>query len=301
MLTDSLHPLIVWPRRAPDLCYYPKGYLPRLHRFRAPHVITVHDTIVQFWADNYPAYRSRLDHAYWTSTLAASIRGADTILTVSQSAKAQILEFCERHRLGIPNVTVTYEASVLESAPELEPSTGSGYVLHLASHAPHKRTTHLLRWWQELQDEGRDLPPLRLIGDVDQEGRPLLARLKGVSMLAHQDRDAFVQTIANAMALLLPSEIEGFGLPALEGYYLGTPVCYVQSTSVEEILGPVTKRGRFALEDRDSFEHALAEVLAMPRSEIMEARQKLRSTFSREAFTGRVLTAMRGACEASVQ
>ena len=38
--------------------------------------------------------------------------------------------------------------------------------------------------------------------------------------------------------LLLPSEIEGFGLPALEAYYLSTPLVYVRgSTPVEEILG----------------------------------------------------------------
>ena len=51
--------------------------------------------------------------------------------------------------------------------------------------------------------------------------------------------------------LLLPSEIEGFGLPALEAYYLSTPVVYVRGTAVEEILGERSPGG-FVLESADS-------------------------------------------------
>jgi glycosyltransferase involved in cell wall biosynthesis len=93
---------------------------------------------------------------------------------------------------------------------------------------------------------------------------------------------------SSARALILPSEIEGFGLPALEAYYLGTPVCFVKGTSVEEILAGVTGKGAFSLESRESFFAALEEVMAMDPSEIRRCGLKLRETFDSAKVAERI-------------
>jgi glycosyltransferase involved in cell wall biosynthesis len=93
----------------------------------------------------------------------------------------------------------------------------------------------------------------------------------------------------SARALILPSEIEGFGLPALEGYYLGTPVCFVRETSVEEVLAVATSKGGFTLDDPDSLFAALDEVMAMDAGEIRSCGLKLRDTYAAEKVAARMM------------
>jgi alpha-1,3-rhamnosyl/mannosyltransferase len=93
----------------------------------------------------------------------------------------------------------------------------------------------------------------------------------------------------NAKALVLPSEIEGFGLPALEAYYLGTPVCFVRGTSVEEILSVATYKGGFTLDDAESLFRALDEVMAMGTEEIRHCGLTLRETYAAEKVAARMM------------
>ena len=93
----------------------------------------------------------------------------------------------------------------------------------------------------------------------------------------------------SARALILPSEIEGFGLPALEAYYLGTPVCFVRGTSVEEVLGVATCKGGFSLDQPESLFSALAEVMRMSPGEVRECGLKLREVYAAEKVVERMM------------
>lgn len=98
--------------------------------------------------------------------------------------------------------------------------------------------------------------------------------------------------LKEARAVLLPSEIEGFGLPALEGYYHGAPVCFVKGTSVEEMLLPITAKGGFVLDDPQSFKQALDDVLGMSFKDVLKIRNGLRVKFSRVNFVQAVASAL---------
>ena len=82
-------------------------------------------------------------------------------------------------------------------------------------------------------------------------------------------------------------------MPALEAYYLGTPVCFVKGTSVEEILGVAVTLGGFVLDDRESLFSALAEVMAMPEEDIRNCGLKLRETYAASKVAERMLDAFR--------
>lgn len=96
-----------------------------------------------------------------------------------------------------------------------------------------------------------------------------------------------------AKALILPSEIEGFGLPALEAYYLGTPVCFVNGTSVEEILTVATKKGGFSLDSATSLHGALDEVMAMTPAEVRDCGLTLRQAYASSKVAERMLSVFR--------
>jgi glycosyltransferase involved in cell wall biosynthesis len=280
LLTDHFHPLFT--RRGPDVdaYYFPKGYLPLLSGICSPSVVTIHDTIIQYDADHYPQWRKRREYTYWAMMLKHTLRHADRILTVSKSSRRQIEEFMERHGIPRNGITVTYEPCLYERIPQpVEPAKGN-YVIHLASCEPHKRTAHLIRWWHEAESQGRNLPMLHLIGTVPPEVESLLASSHSIVKSPFLEEAALQAAYRSARALILPSEIEGFGLPALEAYYLGTPVCFVKGTSVEEILSVATNKGGFSLDSSASLMRALNEVMSIPAGDVRECGLKLRETYA---------------------
>jgi len=289
LLTDHFHPLFCRKGQSPDIYYFPKGYLPLLHRLCRPSVVTIHDTIIQYDEDHYPSWRKPLEYAYWSWMLRHTLRNAGRILTVSESSKLQIERFMERHRIPRREITVTYEPCQYECMPQEVEDTKENYVIHLASREPHKRTAHLIRWWSHAEKENRRLPTLHLIGTVPQEVEPLLASSRSLVKRPFLDEEALQAAYRNAKALILPSEIEGFGLPALEAYYLGTPVCHVRGTSVEEVLSVATSKGGFTLDDPESLFTALDEVMAMPLEEIRECGLKLRETYASRKVAERMI------------
>ncbi len=294
LLTDHFHPLFNRSDNNPGLHYFPKGYLPLLSALCRPAVVTIHDTIIQYDEANYPRWRSRWEYAYWALMLKHTLRQADRILTVSESSKGQIHEFMDRHRIPRKEITVTYEPCLYERVPQPAEPLKENYVIHLASCEPHKRTAHLIRWWHEAESRDRDLPMLHLIGTVPPEVAALLASSRSIVKRPFLEDDALQAAYRSARALILPSEIEGFGLPALEAYYLGTPVCFVKGTSVEEILGVVTHKGAFTLNSPQSLFSALDEVMRMSPGEVRECGLKLRECYAASKVAERMVKVFEG-------
>jgi glycosyltransferase involved in cell wall biosynthesis len=294
LLTDHFHPLFNRSDNDPGLHYFPKGYLPLLSDLCRPAVVTIHDTIIQYDEDHYPRWRSRWEYAYWALMLKHTLRQADRILTVSESSKGQIHEFMDRHRIPRKEITVTYEPCLYERIPQPSEPLKENYVIHLASCEPHKRTAHLIRWWHEAESRGRDLPMLHLIGTVPPEVATLLASSRSIVKRPFLEDDALQAAYRSARALILPSEIEGFGLPALEAYYLGTPVCFVKGTSVEEILSVVTHKGAFSLNSAQSLFSALDEVMGMSPKDVRECGLKLRECYAASKVAERMVKVFEG-------
>jgi glycosyltransferase involved in cell wall biosynthesis len=292
MITDHLHPLFVRGEhdgQEADVLYFPKGYLPYFSGASTPSVVTIHDTIIQYDGDHYPEWRSAWAYRYWARMLKHTLREADRIMTVSQSAKRQIEAFMERHGIPAKEITVTYESCLYDSVPQPVDVVKENYVIHLASLEPHKRTAHLIRWWLAAEARGQQLPTLHLIGSVPMEVMPMLASAKSIVKRPFLDEDALQDAYLKASALILPSEIEGFGLPALEAYYLGTPVCYVEGTSVEEILSVATHKGGFNLQDPQSLFKALEQVMSMSADEVQACGLQLRQTYSAQKVAQRMI------------
>jgi glycosyltransferase involved in cell wall biosynthesis len=288
-LTDHFHPLFGRSKKDIDVHFYPKGYLPFLSAMCRPSVVTIHDTIIQYDQDRYPKWRSRWEYAYWSLVLRHTLRKADRILTVSESSREQIRAFMARHKIPAREITVTYEPCAYENVAQPENPAKGDNVIHLASVEPHKRTAHLIRWWYEAELNGKNLPSLHLIGSIPPEVLPILSKSKKIVKRPFLEDHALQDAYKSAKALILPSEIEGFGLPALEAYYLGTPVCFVEGTSVEEVLGVTTHRGGFSLESIDSMISALEDVMSMTSDEVRTHGLKLRETYASEKVAARLM------------
>lgn len=289
LLSDQLHPFLY--RGDADLWHYPKGFLSWLWRPRTPTVGTVHDTILAFYAEHYPESRSRAAFAYWCDQLARSLARFDRVLTVSEFSKGAIQAFCERRRIRTPPIDVTYEGARWEhETPDLEAKRDG--VVHLCSPLPHKRTDTLLDFWEILQRETPSPLPLQLIGHASERQRERIARLRHVQHRPPLGSSELRSALTSAAALVISSEIEGFGVPTLEAYYLGTPVVYVRGTAVHEVLGGDAPGG-FQLDSFDSFRSALEEVLDLGPEAIQQTSERLRRRFAWSACADRTVEAYR--------
>jgi glycosyltransferase involved in cell wall biosynthesis len=288
LLGDHFHPLIV-PRGIAEIWHYPKGFLPAGLRVQARSVGTIADVILQFDADHHPESRSKVAFAYWLWLLRHSIQTLDLILTVSEFSKRAILEFCDRHRLSCPPTIVTYEGVEISTPPEDLPHTKENYVVHLASRLPGKATAWLLEQWLSLAESKKDLPELRLVGDLNDRGAAIFSKMARVSLVPPLPRSQLDELLAKARVLLLPSEIEGFGIPAVEGYLLGTPVAYARETALEEILGRDSPGGFYR--QRDSFEAALTETLNLDRASVEKKAASLKHRYNWDDCIRRTLEA----------
>lgn len=286
---DALHPALVRPPA--DVWFYPKGFLSPILRPAAPTLALVHDTILVHYRRRYPEARSTAAYAYWVGLLRRTLARADRVATVSETARAQILAYCDDEGLRPPPVDVIYAATPFADVEPTSPA-GPPYALHLASAAPHKRTRWLLEAWDTLRTS-RDLPELLLVGGLDDEAAALAERLPGVRRSGRVSDAQLAELLRGASAVLVPSEIEGFGLPVLEAYASGTPVCVTAGTSLDEVLRVGTDRGLFSLDDPTTLGDALDDVRTMTPDTIREVQQALRERFSPEALGDRVEAALR--------
>lgn len=293
LLTDQLHPVLAWFTASPDIWYFPKGFLPRFNLLNAPTVVTVHDTIIQYYQDHHPGWRKPMEYAYWNHMLTFTLKHADAIFTVSEISKKNIRSFMLRQGLPEKEILVTYEPCFYEQTPQPEDPPKKDYVVHLASREPHKHTHELIRWWTARSESGETPPMLTLVGQVPPESEELIEAHPCIRRHGFLGDDELQTVIREARALILASEIEGFGLPAIEAYYLGTPVCFVKGTSVEEILGESTSAGAFRLTEPDSLWDALDQVLAMPAQDVRRIGLQLRERFAAAKVVDRMIEGFR--------
>ncbi len=278
LVIDQFHRVFLRSRKF--TCYhYLKGFLPVLIPDSTPTIATVADTIVQHYSDAYPHYRSSIDLGYWIMLLKLTLRRSRVIVVPSEYSKVELHAFAERYRIGVGAVVVVPNGSVLEKEDAV--LVKSNFVLHLASKAPHKRTTWLLQIWQSLQNRKLELPPLELVGELSDVSLHLASNLKNVNIRPELPREQLVDVMGQSQVLLFPSEKEGFGLPALECAYLGTPVCYPAGGAVEEVLG-TGFAGAYSTHDEDSFADALNRCLQLSPDALQQMRDSVRSRFSLE-------------------
>ena len=218
LIADKGHSILVRPDV--DLWYYPKGYVSHFCQPSVPKVGTMHDTIVQYYADHYPETRSPRAFEYWIDSTRRSLQSFDRVLTISQAAADQLRKFCERHGINTPSIDITYEGSSWETRRG-DTFQKQGDAVHLASPAPHKGTNRLLSHWKVLQDRAVTLPKLTLVGKLDDQGKQIVDRLRGIQCKPPQDVSELQETVGRAAALLLPSEIEGFGSAGAGGVLRG--------------------------------------------------------------------------------
>jgi glycosyltransferase involved in cell wall biosynthesis len=109
------------------------------------------------------------------------------------------------------------------------------------------RKNHLLLlqvWGELIASMGNAAPLLVIIGQRGWEAEEVFRHLDNLENLAHHvveisscGDEELSGWVASARALLMPSFVEGFGLPVIEALQLGTPVIASDLPVYREIVG----------------------------------------------------------------
>jgi glycosyltransferase involved in cell wall biosynthesis len=214
------------PRRHDDLFHSP-WMAGALLRPRVPMVVTVHDLVHQKRRGEY---------------LRAGLRGGMRHLALARATRlivpthAVAADASEHLRIDGDRIDVIAEAPARaftpRSATEVEAARAhhgipEDYLLwvgHLGHPDPHRRVNALV-------DAPRELP-LVLVGAAGQWAH----ELPDVILTGEVADDELAALYTGAHALVLPSEEEGFGLPAVEALACGTPVVAADGPALREVL-----------------------------------------------------------------
>jgi glycosyltransferase involved in cell wall biosynthesis len=197
----------------------------------APFVFTIHDLIqLQVPAVTTPAKR-----LYYQLVVRPASRRAFRVLTVSEYSRACILEWSGLPEERVVNVGNGVDLPFTVEGQRHEP--GFPYVLYVGNARPHKNLQRFLSAFR-----GVDYPEVRLLlnGTPSEEIAWRLRELgieNRTQFMGALSDDALADLYRGARLLVLPSLVEGFGLPALEAMACGTPVIVSHTPALAEVVG----------------------------------------------------------------
>ncbi|QCJ45969.1 glycosyltransferase family 1 protein [Haloprofundus sp. MHR1] len=214
-----------------DVLYCPNGNAPAT-RTSCPVVMCIHDV------NALKGWSSGVHQLYRKTTVPRGAKLADTITTVSEFSKGEIVQ-----HLNVPEskVSVVYNG-VDESffTTKSEPLDGlpENYLLFVGSMNPRKNLERVVKSYVAIKEQTNLPHELVIIGPENKN------IFKGVDI---ESRDNIVTpgfvteeelkfAYENADVFVFPSLYEGFGLPPLEALACGTPVVASETTSLGEIL-----------------------------------------------------------------
>jgi len=214
-IAHSLHPLLMPTRRARQ-------------------VVSIHDLD---FLDHPERTQAEIRRDY-RALAPAHARRASAVLTISRFTAGEIVS-----RLGVPPDRIVICSP---GAPPWEPRRAAppnGPILFMGTLEPRKNVGALLAAYAALIARRPDSPPLWLAGGATEGAAswlreiaqpPLAGRVEHLGYIASDRR---YDLYTRASMLVLPSHLEGFGLPVLEAMTAGIPVIVSNRGALPEVAG----------------------------------------------------------------
>jgi glycosyltransferase involved in cell wall biosynthesis len=240
-------------------------------RSHSRQLLTVHDLIHL----NHQGEASRLKRRYYSELVRPAIERTGVVMTVSNFTRAEIVSW-----LGIDPADVVVVGNGVSSAflahrepaAETREESDPPMVLFVGNDKPHKRADLVFSAMRALPQYrlgvlGLSLATVREL--CDRSGYPP----DRVDVHQHLTDLELARLYAGAVCTAIPSDYEGFGLPALEAAAVGCPVAY-RCDAVGEVLDDLGFRADG--DDAESFAAAVDRAATAGRE--LAPRLRLRAS-----------------------
>ncbi|HYC90134.1 MAG TPA: glycosyltransferase family 1 protein [Thermoanaerobaculia bacterium] len=189
-----------------------------------PLVVTLYDAIPFHYR-----LRNPIAFAYIAFMMQTAVRRGDRLLAISHAAKRDIVDAvdCDPERIRVIHIGIGEQ--FFSEGPA---ATDLGrYFLFVGRAAGYKNAAVLL---EALALARRADPSLRV---VLTGGRHEGHGSDGVIVPGYVEEARLLELYRGAIAVVMPSLMEGFGLPPLEGMALGTPAITSKAPALVEVTG----------------------------------------------------------------
>lgn len=203
-----------------DLMHFPYFSVPIFYSGR--FVVTIHDLIIHHFATGeattlpFPLYHMKVNAYKYVIGKAA--KNAEKIIAVSHATKDEVVDHLQ---VDTSKVVVTYEGvdPAISHPKDLRPKNDYGkYFLHVGNVYPHKNAKRLVDAFEFVHREDvklifagkKDYFMIKLEKYVKEKNIPQ------VEFIGFVTDEELSELYKNALATVVPSLMEGFGLPVLE-------------------------------------------------------------------------------------
>ncbi|HEY1753821.1 MAG TPA: glycosyltransferase family 1 protein [Bryobacteraceae bacterium] len=293
-----------------DVLLFPTIYSYVPVRSRARKLVMVHDVIAETYPQlTVPRLSSRI---FWNAKVTLGRMQADALITVSDYSRD-----CIHRRFGTnpDRIFVVGEAADpifrrMENAPPNAKLHGLGLdgtrrtAVYVGGFSPHKNLEALVAAFSRIAARKEfDDVLLVMVGDTSSDSfhtyfGTIAAQVEALGLRERvvftgfmDDRDLVVLLNA-ATVSVLPSLMEGFGLPAVEAAACGCPVIATKASPLEGLLSGA---GVFIESNEDEIYQALELVLSSPelRQEMGEAGRRAAGRLTWDAAAGQMMDVIR--------
>lgn len=201
---------------------------------RAKQVVTVHDLD---FLDHPERTRGEIRRDYG-ALAPRHARKAAAVVTVSNFTAGEV-----ERRLAVARDRIVVCAPGAPRWPRRPAAAPAGPILFMGTLEPRKNVGTLLAAYAALLAQVPDAPPLWLAGGLTAAAAPWLRAMAEpplagrVEHLGYIPSDRRYDLYARASMLVLPSHLEGFGLPVLEAMTVGVPVVVSNRGALPEVAG----------------------------------------------------------------
>lgn len=230
-----------------DVVHSPHYVTPRT---KLPLVVTIHDLI-----HLHQPRRNVLERIYARWMLRRAVKRSDEIITVSETVAREVVDELGASKRKVQAILNGVDASFFTSAPMPRERRGN-YFLFVGSSRPHKNLDLVLSAFAD--PALRDLE-LRIAGGVNASSHAFPPNVHVEGRIPEAELRRLYR---EAIAVIVASREEGFGLPAAESMASGTPVIAGRIPSLVEVT---EKTARFF--DVNSGEDLTRSILDVSRDE----------------------------------
>lgn len=270
------HVLAPWFSRRHEVMFYPKGWLPLFRWPGVKEVCVLQDGITHHYLRHHREFAG-WGMRYFDMMTRVSLRRAERVITITRAAAEQLRAGYGggRNPVIIPSGGFDWREKVARRS-----SLEEGGVLVMGSMRPHKRIPETL----EMLGAYARRKGMRLKVTVTGVGGPppglREAVLEGLDLVfaGRVTFDRLAELQKEVCLTVYLSEIEGLGLPLLEAYEVGVPVCYRADSAMAEVMAGAP--GGWDGVSEESFCQAFDEAAFMKEEAIDGIREDLARRFS---------------------